>query len=133
MLTELTMGADYRSLGEARELIDSTGAELGFDEAAIWDMKVAATEALANAIEHGTAPDGQVHLRLTSSDDALWLEISGGREPERGSSAPDPHRGRGISIMSALMDEVSVLRQGDDTSVRLAKRLTLAPSHDASG
>ena len=133
MLRELKMGADYRLLGEARELIHSTGAELGFDEAAIWDMKVAVTEALANAIEYGTAADGLIQLRLTSADGALSLEISGGREPERASSAPDPHRGRGIAIMSALMDEVSLLRHGSEMSVRLEKRMTSVLPRDAAG
>ena len=119
---ELTMEADFRLLGQARELIHSTGLELGFDEAAIWDMKAAATEALANAIEHGTAADGLIHLRLSPEDGELRLEVSGGGSVERPPS--DPQRGRGIAIMSALMDEVALSHEGNGTLVRLAKRQT---------
>ncbi len=125
---ELTMPADFRLLGEARELIQSTGLELGFDEAAIWDMKLAGTEALANAIEHGTAVDGLIHMRLASADGELLLEVSGGGRPEEASGGSDPQRGRGIAIMSALMDEVALKRDGDATVVRLSKRRMPAPA-----
>ena len=125
------MQADFRLLGQARELIQSTGLELGFDEAAIWDMKVAGTEALANAIEHGSAVDGLIHMRLVPAEGELRLEVSGGAKPEEASASSDPQRGRGIAMMSALMDEVALSRVGDETVVRLAKRLPTPPA-DAS-
>ena len=122
------MPADFRLLGQARELIHSTALELGFDEAAIWDIKVAGTEALANAIEHGTAGDGLIHMRLMPADGELLLEVSGGGKPGEASASSDPRRGRGIAIMSALMDEVALTRDGDATLLRLAKRLTPSPA-----
>ncbi len=123
MVKELTIAADYDLLDEARELVHWTGRDLGFDEAAIWDIKVAATEALANAIEHGMADDGLIRLRLTPGDGELSLEISGGGSSERTSAPPDPRRGRGFALMSTLVDEVLFKRDGDDTLVRLTKRL----------
>ena len=106
-------------------MIHGTGRELGFDEAAIWDIKVAATEALANAIEHGTASDGLIHLRLTPAKDELSLDISGGGKSERTAPAPpNSQRGRGITMMSALMDEVVLRRNGEDMLIRLVKRRT---------
>ena len=132
MAKQLKIPADYQSLDEARELIHWTGRETGFDDAAIHDIKLAATEALANAIEHGTASDGLVRIRVTSGDDELGLEISGGGRPELRappakeppSGRPNSRRGRGIAIMSALMDEVAFKRDGDETLIRLAKRRT---------
>lgn len=123
MARELTIEADFKLLDEARELIHWTGRELGFDEAAIWDIKVAATEALANAIEHGAAADGLVHMRLTPGDGELSLEISGGGKPEPTYTPPSTQRGRGFTIMSALMDEVVFSRDGDATVIQLEKRL----------
>ena len=130
MASELTIKADYRLLDEARALIHWTGRQTGFDEAAIHDVKVAATEALANAIEHGTARDGLIHLRLTPREGELQLEISGGGKSEQTSaaagerrpSAPNPRRGRGTAIMFALMDEVAFKRDGNDTLIQLVKR-----------
>jgi anti-sigma regulatory factor (Ser/Thr protein kinase) len=123
MTRELTIEADYGLLDEARQLVHSTGRGLGFDETAIYDMKVAATEALANAIEHGVASDRLVHLRMTPGDHEVWLEISGGGRSEPESAAPDPRRGRGLALMSNLMDEVVLRREGHHMLVRLAKRL----------
>ena len=124
---ELTIAADYSLLDEARELVHRTSRELGFEEAAIHDIRVAVTEALANAIEHGRASDGLIHLRLTPGDGELLLEVSGGGNSERTPAAPDSSRGRGFALMSTLMDEVVFRRDGDDTLIRLAKRLTPIP------
>lgn len=125
-LGQLTIEADFRLLGEARALIHRTAIEVGFDEAAIWDIKVAATEALANAIEHGTSRNGLIHIRLSHEDGELSLEVSGGGRSEPAPARHDHQRGRGIFIMQALMDDVAVARDGDARSVRLAKRLTTA-------
>ena len=133
MSEELEIPADYSRLDEARMLIHWTARQTGFDEAAIHDMKVAATEALANAIEHGTSGDGLVRMLVTPADGELQLEISGGAKaggdsatrpqvPEIAGAAP--RRGRGMAIMSALTDEFAFRREGDRTLVRLVKRRT---------
>ena len=124
---DLTMPADFRLVSGARAMIHSTCLQVGLDEAAIWDLKVAATEALANAIEHGWASDGLIHMRLAPEGGKLLLEVSGGGSSKRTSSNGGSQRGRGFAIMSALMDEVSMRHDGETTVVRLAKRLTPVP------
>ena len=78
-------------------------------------MRVAATEALANAIEHGTpAGDGLVRLKLSQEAGTLRLEISGGGgKPGPQIDSAEVHRGRGFAIMTALMDDVGVRRESD--------------------
>ena len=120
---DLALSADEPGLDEARRLIETTGTEYGFDEAAIWDMKLAATEALMNAIEHGApSEDGMVHLRLAQEHGDILLEVWGGAEGAGMRAPSGSNRGRGIAIMTALMDEVELKRNPEDSRIRLAKR-----------
>jgi EAL domain-containing protein (putative c-di-GMP-specific phosphodiesterase class I)/anti-sigma regulatory factor (Ser/Thr protein kinase) len=121
---ELSMDADSVDLDAARRLIEETAGVLGFDEAAIWDMKCAATEALTNAVDHGTpSGDGMIHLRLGRDHGDMLVEVWGGGKPNGAPHVDATHRGRGIAIMTALMDDVEFLRNNGDTVVRLVKRL----------
>ena len=120
---EISLASNSASLAEARQVIGETAAELGYDDAAIWELKLAATEALMNAIEHGTpSEDGMVHLRLAQEHGDMLLEVWGGGEAEVDPMSNGSNRGRGISIMTALMDEVELKRNSEDSRIRLAKR-----------
>ena len=122
---ELHLRPDYSTLGEARKLVHDTASDLGFDDEAIWDMEVATTEALANAIEHApVAEDGLIHVRVSRENGTMELQISGGGALQEDSGQSDGHRGRGIAIMNSLMDEVTLRRGADDSLIKLAKRLT---------
>jgi EAL domain-containing protein (putative c-di-GMP-specific phosphodiesterase class I)/anti-sigma regulatory factor (Ser/Thr protein kinase) len=120
---EIAVSPGEPGLDRARELIEDAASQLGYDDAAIWDMKTAATEALMNAIEHGPpADDGLVHMRVARRRGELRLDVWGGG-PEPGPPSPDgTQRGRGITIMSALMDEMELRRQPEQATIRLAKR-----------
>ena len=121
--TEMTLSSEQPSLDEARRLIEETASEYGFDKAAIWDMKLAATEALMNAVEHGTpSEDGMVHLRLAQLHGDMLLEVWGGGADGARDASQSTNRGRGIAIMTALMDEVELKRDPESSRIRLAKR-----------
>ncbi len=121
---ELSMSTDGVDLDAARRLIEETAGDLGFDDAAIWDMKCAVTEALTNALEHGSpSGDGLIHLRLGRDHGDMLLEVWGGGKPNGAPHVDATHRGRGIAIMTALMDDVELRRNDGDTVVRLVKRL----------
>jgi EAL domain-containing protein (putative c-di-GMP-specific phosphodiesterase class I)/anti-sigma regulatory factor (Ser/Thr protein kinase) len=120
---EISVSSDPGGLDRARELIQETAAQLGFDENAIWEMKLAATEALTNAIDHGPQGGGEgVHLRLAQDNGDMLLEVWGGSERETSSNGDASSRGRGIAVMTALMDNVELVRNADETLIRLAKR-----------
>jgi EAL domain-containing protein (putative c-di-GMP-specific phosphodiesterase class I)/anti-sigma regulatory factor (Ser/Thr protein kinase) len=121
----LTIDPDYDQIGPAREIVAEHAIKAGMSEADVWDTRVAVTEALANAIEHGArAEDGLIHVRITEERGKLHLDIAGGgrktgREPEpRG-----PERGRGISIMSGTMDSMKLTHERDRNLIQLAKSL----------
>jgi PAS domain S-box-containing protein len=91
-------------------------------------IQIAAHEASANAIEHAgdTNPstfwvrarveDGE--LVVTVRDAGAWVERPNG---------PLPHRGRGMTLMKALMDSVAITLGDEGTAVRLARRLACQP------
>ena len=86
-------------------------------------MKLAATEALMNAVEHGTpSEDGMVHLRLAQLHGDMLLEVWGGGADGARDASQSTNRGRGIAIMTALMDEVELKRDPESSRIRLAKR-----------
>ena len=106
-----------------RELRGWLGAR-GLDDETADDLVLATSEALANAAEHGSGPDEHVAVQA-------WFEQPQGAASEvvvhvqdQGRWAappPSPERGRGLSIMRALVDDVAV-KTGNGTSVALRRR-----------
>jgi PAS domain S-box-containing protein len=110
----------------ARSQLRGWLADGGVDAAVASDVLLAAGEALANAAEHAyrgrlpgdlelmlrTAPEVEVELR----DFGSWKDAGG-----------DPDRGRGFTLMRALMHDVEVERTPGGTTVRMRRRLTEAP------
>jgi anti-sigma regulatory factor (Ser/Thr protein kinase)/putative methionine-R-sulfoxide reductase with GAF domain len=82
---------------------------------------IAATEACANAIRHAHVPgDAEVEVRATLEAGTATVTIrdSGGwREPR------EEHRGWGIPVMRAFMDDVQIEAENDGTTVVLRRRL----------
>jgi serine phosphatase RsbU (regulator of sigma subunit)/anti-sigma regulatory factor (Ser/Thr protein kinase) len=119
---ELTLDAHPGVLVGLRRTLGRwlTGAQLTQDEQ--FDIVLAASEAAANAIEHAYGArqatfavscerDAQV-VRITVRDDGRWRE-----------SRPYG-RGRGLTIMRALMDTVDIESSESGTTVALSKRLS---------
>lgn len=125
---QLELTSDVNQLSSVRERVCDIVCPLGFPESALFDIKVALGEALANAIRHG-APDqgeGRVRVCVRAYEDRVMLEImdnGAGFDGEHTSSddlyAPN---GRGIMFMRALMDRVEFDRSPmGGTLVRLTK------------
>ncbi|MBI2683983.1 MAG: ATP-binding protein [Actinobacteria bacterium] len=88
---------------------------------------VAAGEAMANAVEHGSADDALVELEFTVDPDVVTLRVrdegcDGRRCPVSAPETPPDAtslRGRGLVMMHALADEVEVRPAGRGTEVSL--------------
>jgi serine phosphatase RsbU (regulator of sigma subunit)/anti-sigma regulatory factor (Ser/Thr protein kinase) len=123
---EVSFRANVNQLGRSRAALRSwlTRARVGPDQA--HDMLVAAGEAVANAIEHGhrDSPDGLITLHATALVDHVQLTIAdnGSWKPPR--PAADQHRGRGITLMRALMEDVAINPDAAGTTVQLSARIT---------
>lgn len=126
MALSLSITADPARLGEAREFVESVALESGFDDDALYQIKVASNEAVSNAIEHGRPCDGgKIGLRAELENGELALYVSDCGEFTLAASPRDPiaERGRGFTFMSLLMDDVSLDTAPGKTVVRLSKRL----------
>jgi anti-sigma regulatory factor (Ser/Thr protein kinase) len=81
------------------------------------DVILAAGEAAGNAIEHAYRHDrGSVRLRAYVADRRIVVEV---RDSGIWQLAGDPERGRGLGIMRALVDRVSIESTTNGTNVRL--------------
>ncbi|STZ81118.1 PAS domain-containing protein [Mycolicibacterium aichiense] len=121
---EVTIPADPLHLAPARAALRDWLTSAGIDHDQAQDVLVAAGEAVTNAIEHGYrhGEGGTITLQATSEVDLLRLTIT-----DAGSWKPKEtgytHRGRGIQIMEALMEDVSILPDATGTVVRLSTRI----------
>jgi anti-sigma regulatory factor (Ser/Thr protein kinase) len=117
----------------ARSIVREAAVEHGLDSEATWDLMLATTEAIANAIVHGTACeyDGGakgILLRVFPCDEALCVEVCdcGEFDSELPPPSPDATNGRGIPIIAAVVDHFELVPDPAHTRVRFEKRRDLA-------
>jgi anti-sigma regulatory factor (Ser/Thr protein kinase) len=120
-----SISADIARLKEARDFAERAAAELGLAEDARYQVKLAMSEAVTNAIQHGSSsPQDPIRLAVTVESGALVFEVvDTGRFRPRVRRGEMPESGRGLEFMRLLMDDV-VLRPGlEGTLLRFTKRL----------
>ncbi len=128
-LKSFDVPADIRVLAGVREQVSELMAPMEFSESALFDIKVALGEALANAVRHGSLDDGSagIHLVVSGYADRVVIDVT-----DSGAGFDGDHvcsddlyaaGGRGIMFMRALMDQVlfSCTASGG-TRVTLVKR-----------
>lgn len=125
---DLEMVADVDNLAKLRETVCELITPLGFPEPALFDIKVALGEALANAIRHGSSgSDSQpVLIGVSAYQDRVVLEVRDSGCGFSGTPALSDDLyapgGRGIMFMRALMDRVEFdTPESGGTRVRLVK------------
>jgi serine/threonine-protein kinase RsbW len=120
--------SEIRNVALARRGIAAFAVTCGFPEAEVADIRLAAGEALSNAVEHGRtmhSPGFNVSCKFDGNELMIEIRDRGHGFPtpcEQASVEPD-HRGRGFGIflMRRLMDTVTFARNG--TVVRLVRRI----------
>jgi anti-sigma regulatory factor (Ser/Thr protein kinase) len=118
--------ADLRRLKEARDFAEQAAADFGLDGAACYDVKLAMSEAVTNAIQHGSSsPRDPIKIVIAAEGGALVFEVldTGRFRPRvtrRGGELTES--GRGLEFMRVLMDEVDLRPGSDGTLMRFAKR-----------
>jgi anti-sigma regulatory factor (Ser/Thr protein kinase) len=124
---EHSIRADLDRLKEARDFAVRAAAEFGFGAEALFDVKLAVSEAVTNAIQHGSrSPDDPVRIVATEESGALVFEVldTGTFVPRVVRCGELPESGRGLEFMRVLMDEVDLRPGRRGTLLRMAKRLT---------
>ena len=126
MMRESWLPAAPESAGTARGIVREAAMERGFDDTATWDLMLATTEAVANAVLHGRACSAErpIRLRIGFCDEGMCVEVCDcgkfdGQAPPKPNHGPS---GRGMPIISALSDTFEVVPMRCSTRVRFGKR-----------
>ncbi|HEY1275661.1 MAG TPA: ATP-binding protein [Thermoleophilaceae bacterium] len=116
--------ADVNRVKEARDFAAMAAASFGMDDEACYSVKLAMSEAVTNAIQHGSSsPDDTVVITVVEEAGALVFEVfDSGRFRPRVFRGELPEHGRGFEFMRALMDDVDLRPTAQGTLLRLTKR-----------
>ena len=123
---EFRVQAELSQLPQIRDFAEQAAIAYGFDERTAYAVKSAASEAVANAIEHGSSgPGDEVTLEAVEETGAfvLYVRDTGSFRPRVRRGGDLPERGRGLQFLGLMMDEVDVRPGARGTEVRMAKRL----------
>jgi anti-sigma regulatory factor (Ser/Thr protein kinase) len=125
---EQSMRIDARPerLGEARDWAQRAAAEAGLGEADCYQVKLAISEAVANAIQHGSQDSGDsIRISAFEADGSLNFEVrdNGTFVAPLSRATIEDESGRGLELVTLLMDEVHITSTGAGSSLRFAKKL----------
>ena len=125
---DLWIDADVRRVREAREWAASAARDFGLPDDDCYQVKLAVSEVVANAIQHGSsAPEDPIRLSVQATEAELVFEVLdtgvfvGADEEAAGEEMAE--RGRGLDLVALIMDEVELTPGENGTLLRLTKRL----------
>ena len=107
------------SVARVRGAVEVVASRAGIGGDGAFELKLAANEAVANALAHGRGRTAAV--TLASRPDEVEVEVVAAgqfRSPGR----LDATHGRGLPLVVALADEVEFASEHDRTRVRIRKR-----------
>ncbi|HZV79298.1 MAG TPA: SpoIIE family protein phosphatase [Candidatus Binatus sp.] len=118
---DLTLPALPASARLFRQALQRLYAAIGLPEERSSSMQVAVGEAIMNAIEHAYGVrGGSVRVRAGLQDGRVSVEVI---DTGRWRTPRDDDRGRGLEIMSGLVDDVTVNRRREGTTINLVASL----------
>ncbi|HVS99381.1 MAG TPA: SpoIIE family protein phosphatase [Solirubrobacterales bacterium] len=118
---EMTLPARAAVLAGMRRTLSRWLQAVGADEDEQFDITLSASEAAANAVEHAYgAKEASFTISCEQDGDRITVVV---RDRGRWRTTSPPGRGRGLSIMRKLVDEVEIGSDEEGTVVRLTKRL----------
>jgi serine/threonine-protein kinase RsbW len=125
-IMRLTLRDEPDATTKLRSALARAAESCGLTPEETFDVQVAATEAVTNALR-GTRGTDAVTVVAERREGALEVEVAdqgGFRLPEPSlAAAIEAEGGRGIPLMLALVDELEFAATGDGTRVRMRKRL----------
>jgi anti-sigma regulatory factor (Ser/Thr protein kinase) len=115
----------------ARAIVREAAVQHGLDGDSSWDLMLATTEAVANAILHGAGCDNGgkgILLRVLPREDGLYVEVCdcGEFHSELPPVSLEATHGRGIPIITAVVDHFELVPDPSRTRVRFGKRRAFA-------
>jgi anti-sigma regulatory factor (Ser/Thr protein kinase)/putative methionine-R-sulfoxide reductase with GAF domain len=118
---ELKLSADPRVLAEVRRTLRRWLYDRGAGAEDMSEVTIAVNEACTNAIEHAYSPaPAAFELEARTDDGYLTVVV---RDAGTWRSPRGRHRGRGLKIIEAAMDEVELNRSPTGTELVMRRRL----------
>jgi serine phosphatase RsbU (regulator of sigma subunit)/anti-sigma regulatory factor (Ser/Thr protein kinase) len=114
----------------ARNLFGDWLESLGVEDSDAEDLLLAVSELCTNAVRFGSGAPGSLSVEAWAEDDAVVVEVSDdgtGFEWRPLGDVPDPDadEGRGLFLVSTMVDAVDAERRENRTVVRAVKRAVL--------
>ena len=123
---DLWIDADVRRVREAREWAADAAHDFGLEYDDCYQVKLAVSEAVANAIQHGSSgPQDPIRISVRAHEDALVFDVLDtgvfvGSDEAAGELS---ERGRGLELVALMMDDVELTPGEEGTRLRFTKRL----------
>jgi anti-sigma B factor antagonist len=119
----LMVAPDASQLALARGFAVAAARRAGLDSRQQYNLAVASNEAVANAIQHGRpCASGSIEMWVDEGRTALKVGVRNGGEFVLEPLPPDPlhEGGRGLRLMSRMVDEITVRRENAEVVVELS-------------
>ncbi|WP_237538430.1 SpoIIE family protein phosphatase [Streptomyces sp. SID486] len=122
---DMSFPAESSQLAPVRKALRSWLAQCDLPPNTVQNILVAAGEACANAIEHGHrhAPGEAVRLRAEALVDNLRLTVADSGRWKTPQPELNAHRGRGVALMRAMMQQVTITPGPAGTTVDMQMRI----------
>jgi anti-sigma regulatory factor (Ser/Thr protein kinase) len=118
----LRLTAQASVLSQVRRLLTRWLSERGIEDQAQAEVTIAVSEACANAVEHAYGPGrGAFELEASVADGQIVVVV---RDAGRWRAPRGEHRGRGLKIIEAAMDDVDVKTDALGTQVVMRRKLS---------
>ncbi|MGW8724449.1 SpoIIE family protein phosphatase [Streptomyces sp. NPDC055808] len=123
---EMSFPAESSQLAPVRKSLRSWLDQCDLPPTTVQNVLVAAGEACANAIEHGhrDTPGHTIYFRAEAYVDDLHLTIADTGRWKTPQPELNTHRGRGMSLMRALMQQVTITPGPSGTTVDMHTRIS---------
>lgn len=123
---EVWAPAEVAAVSSLRGRLGTALIRLGWSQDAVSRVAIAVTEALANAVEHGSPTAGRVGFSYRATAESAWVRVTdegraGAAVPVGAPTAPplQSEGGRGRLLMQALSESYLTRRAGGGTEVVL--------------
>jgi anti-sigma regulatory factor (Ser/Thr protein kinase)/GAF domain-containing protein len=117
----MRLPADPRVLAEVRRVVRRWLRDRGAEDNDLTEITLAVSEACTNAIEHAYSPGpAEFELEASATDGQVTIVVS---DAGRWRSPRGTHRGRGLTVIDAAMDEVEVESAAKGTQIVMRRRI----------
>jgi len=132
---ELNVKASVESLQHVTDSIETFLRRKGFKDETVFDVRLAADEAITNVIQHGyEGREGMIHIRCEASTKEIVLVVEDSAKPFNLSSVEEPRfsdslekrqiGGLGVYLIKKKMDQVTHEFKNGKNILTMRKRVS---------